>query len=170
MESQVFSGLLGGGMSSRLFQQARESRGLCYAIYSSAWGLRDGGVFGIHAATGRSMVSKLAEVIHGELSKCANGDLTDREIARAKAQLRAGLLMSQESSAARAEQLARHVLSYGRPIELEELLRRIEAVSAKGLSEFAEKLMATSQPAVAVVGAGSKSERLAQDMSQLFAA
>ncbi|MGI9411013.1 MAG: M16 family metallopeptidase [Hyphomicrobiaceae bacterium] len=169
MESQVFSGLFGGGMSSRLFQQAREARGLCYAIYSSAWGLRDGGVFGVHAATGRGMVGELAEVIHSELNKCANGDLTDREISRAKAQLRAGLLMGLESSAVRAEQMARHVLSYGRPIELEELLRRIEGVTAKGLGEFASKLIATSQPAVAVVGAGSRSERLAQNMSQLFA-
>ena len=78
--------------------------------------------------------------------------------------------MSLESSAARAEQMARHVLSYGRPIELDELLRRIEAVTAQGLGEFANRLMSTSQPAVAVVGAGSRSERLAHNMSQLFAA
>ncbi len=170
MEAQVFSGLLGGGMSSRLFQEVRENRGLCYSIYSSAFGLMDGGVFGIHASTGRDQVSELAEVTAAEIRKCASGDLSEAEVARAKAQLRAGLLMSLESSSARAEQMARHLLSLGRLVDVDELIGRIEAVSAEGLGRFASRLLACGRPAVALVGAGGKSQRLADDASQLFAA
>ncbi|MGI9423784.1 MAG: M16 family metallopeptidase [Hyphomicrobiaceae bacterium] len=170
MESQVFSGLLGGGMSSRLFQEARENRGLCYAIYSSAWGLRDGGMFGIHAATGKAMVKDLAQVVAEELRKCAAGDINDREVARAKAQLRAGLLMSLESSSARAEQMARQLLAVGRLIELDELLGRIEAVTKEGMARFASRLTTIAQPAIVVVGAGRSSQRLADDTHRLFAA
>lgn len=170
MESQVFSGLFGGGMSSRLFQEARENRGLCYAIYSSAWGLRDGGVFGIHAATGRRMVGELSQVVASELRKCAAGELTDREVERSKAQLKAGLLMSLESSSARAEQMARQLLSLERLVEVEELLGKIDNVTADGLRKFAEQLISASQPAVALVGAGGRSQRLADEVSQLFAA
>ena len=170
MESQVFSGLLGGGMSSRLFQEAREDRGLCYSIYSSAWGLRDGGVFGIHAATGRRMVGELSKVVAAELKKCAAGELTEREVSRAKAQLKAGLLMSLESSSVRAEQMARQLLSLDRLVEVEELLSKIDGVTPDRLRDFAGRLVATGQPAVAVVGAGGRSQRLADEVSQLFAA
>ena len=76
----MLSMILGGGMSSRLFQEVRENRGLCYSIYSSAWGLRDGGMFGIHAATGREVATELAEAVAVELRKCASGDLTDKEV------------------------------------------------------------------------------------------
>ncbi|MEO1628020.1 MAG: insulinase family protein, partial [Bacteroidota bacterium] len=82
----------------RLFQEAREKRGLCYAIYSSAWGLRDIGVFAIHAATGQEVFSELADVVVKQIRNCASGGLTEQEVSRAKAQLRAGLLMSMESS------------------------------------------------------------------------
>lgn len=157
-------------MSSRLFQEAREERGLCYSIYSSAWGLRDGGVFGIHAATGRQMVAELSKVVAAELHKCAAGELTEREVSRAKAQLKAGLLMSLESSSARAEQMARQLLSLDRLVEVDELLSRIDGVTADRLREFAGNLVATGQPAVAVVGAGGRSRGLADDVSQLFAA
>ncbi len=170
MEAQVFSGLLGGGMSSRLFQEVREKRGLCYTIYSTAWGLSDGGVFSVHAATGREMVQQLVQVTAEELRKCATGELSTKEVARAKAQLRAGLLMSLESSSARAEQMARHLLSLGRLVEVDELIERVDAVTAEGLSRFAARLLEVGRPAVAVVGAGSQSQRLADTAGQTLAA
>ncbi len=170
MTSQVFSGLLGGGMSSRLFQEARESRGLCYSIYSSAWGLRDNGVFAIHSATGKNMLAELSNVIADEIRKCADGGLTAKEVARAKAQLRAGLLMSHESPSARAEQMARQLLSIGRLIEVDELIGRIDDVKAEDLATVAAGLLATGRPAVAVVGAGRKSHRFAEQASNLLAA
>ena len=154
--AQVFSGLFGGGMSSRLFQEVRERRGLCYAIYSSAWGLKDSGMFQIHAATGANMVEELIGVIGSELEGIADAGPSEREVQRAKAQLKAGLLMSLESSGARAEQMARHLLVHGRLIESEELVAKVEAVSAEGVKALARKIT-TAAPSVAVVGAGRKS-------------
>ena len=169
IETQVFSGLLGGGMSSRLFQEAREKRGLCYAIYSAAWGLRDSGVFNIYAATSQEVLFELVGVIGEEIRKCANGELTEQEVARAKAQLRAGLLISLESASARAEQMARQLLSLGRVIETEDLIAQIDNVTTAGLSSFAERLLSQKQPAIAVVGAGGDSQRMADRTMRLLA-
>jgi predicted Zn-dependent peptidase len=154
--AQVFSGLFGGGMSSRLFQEVREKRGLCYSIYSAAWGLKDSGMFQIHAATGHGMVSELIDVIGVELATIARDGPTEREVVRAKAQLKAGLLMSLESSGARAEQMARHLLIHGRLLEPHELVAKVDAVTADGVRLFAQRL-ANSPPCVAVVGSGKKS-------------
>ena len=85
-------------MSSRLFQEARESRGLCYSIYSSAWGLGDTGMLAIHAATGADMMAELIDVVGARARRAmAEHDVPEREIARSKAQLKAGLLMGLES-------------------------------------------------------------------------
>jgi len=154
--AQVFSGLFGGGMSSRLFQEVREKRGLCYAIYSSAWGLKDSGMFQIHAATGAQMVEELTSVIGAELDTIAENGPTEREVKRAQAQLKAGLLMSLEGSGARAEQMARHLLVHGRLLESPELIARVDAVSVDTVREFARRMMGT-RASVAVVGAGRKS-------------
>src|SRR5262245_48764308 len=87
--AQVFSALFGGGMSSRLFQEVRERRGLCYSIYSSYWALADTGLFGIHAATGVEMMHSLIEVVGGELNRAAAEQPSASEVARAKAQIKA---------------------------------------------------------------------------------
>ena len=160
--AQVFSGLFGGGMSSRLFQEVRERRGLCYAIYSSCWALADTGLFGIHAATGPEMMGKLIEVVGELLTAAAAEKPSDAEVARAKAQLKAGLLMGLESSSARAEQMARQLLVFDRLIEPPELVARIDAVSAEDIRELAAKLVGGAPPSVAVVGAGRKGEAYAR--------
>lgn len=165
--AQVFSGLFGGGMSSRLFQEVREKRGLCYAIYSSAWGLKDSGMFQIHAATGHTMVPDLIDVIGAELAGMAISGPTGREVSRAKAQLKAGLLMSLESSGARAEQMARHLLVHGRLIAPDELVARVDAVSAEHVRTFARGL-AASAPCVAIVGAGKKSSTHAKHAQRVL--
>lgn len=154
--AQVFSGLLGGGMSSRLFQEVREKRGLCYAIYSSAWGLKDSGMFQIHAATGPGSVSELVDVVSSELAEAGESGPTEREVERAKAQLKAGLLMSLESSGARAEQMARHLLCHGRMIGPGELVEKVEAVDVAKVRTFAQRLV-RQPPSVVVVGSGRKS-------------
>ena len=166
--AQVFSGLFGGGMSSRLFQEVRERRGLCYSIYSSVWGLKDSGMFGVHAATGAEMMGELIDIIGAELKRAANEEPTAGEVARAKAQLKAGLLMSLESSSARSEQLARHILAYGRPLTPEELVASVEAVTPERLRLFAARL-AGGQPSAVVVGAGRRSQEFAQRAEQSFA-
>lgn len=155
--AQVFSGLLGGGMSSRLFQEVREKRGLCYSIYSAAWGLKDSGMFQIHAATGHAMVPELIDVIGAELAGIAQTGPTEREVARAKAQLKAGLLMSLESSGARAEQMARHLLIHNRLISPDELVAKVDGVTVERVRTFAQSL-ASGAPCVAVVGTGKRSE------------
>jgi predicted Zn-dependent peptidase len=159
--AQVFSGLFGGGMSSRLFQEVRESRGLCYAIYSSAWGLADAGLFEIHAATGTEMMEELIDVIAHEMADAAAERPREAELARAKAQLKAGLLMSLESSSARAEQMARQVLVFGRWLSAEELIQRVEEVTAERVRAMAERLATSSRPSIAVVGAGRRSAEFA---------
>jgi predicted Zn-dependent peptidase len=154
---QVFSGLFGGGMSSRLFQEARENRGLCYAIYSSAWGLADAGMFGIHSATGPDLMDELIEVIARELKEAASRRPSDAEVARAKAQLKAGLLLGLESSAARAEQMARQLLVFDRLVPAQELVDRIETVTPERIRAVAERLARSAPPSIAVVGAGRRS-------------
>lgn len=154
--AQVFSGLLGGGMSSRLFQEVREKRGLCYAIYSTAWGLRDAGLFGIHAATGSDLMAELIDVIGVELKRAAEHAPSAQELSRAKAQLKAGLMMSLESSSARAEQMARNLLSHGRILSAEELIAKVDDVTAEHVRDLAAQLM-QEEPAIIVVGSGRQS-------------
>lgn len=163
--AQVFSGLFGGGMSSRLFQEAREKRGLCYSIYSSAWGLGDTGLLAVHAATGTEMVRSLIDVTGGELEDLAANGPSAAELGRAKAQLKAGLLISLESSSARAEQMARQMLTHGRIVGSDELIRKVDNVAAEDVGLFAQRILA-GKPSVAVVGAGKASERLASEAAQ----
>ncbi len=111
--SQLLATLLGGGMSSRLFQEIREKRGLCYSVSSFHWGFTDTGIFGIHAATGTDDVPELLPVILEELAKAANS-ISEAEADRARAQIRSGLLMSMESPASRSGQIARQMLLFGR--------------------------------------------------------
>ncbi|MBV8777922.1 MAG: insulinase family protein [Alphaproteobacteria bacterium] len=123
----VLSTAFGGGMSSRLFQEVRERRGLVYAINSFAHSYRDGGLFGIYAGTGEDEAAELLPVLCDETLKLADGFLPP-ELARAKAQMKAGLLMSLESTSARCEQMAQHMLIHGSPFDPDEIVRRIDAV------------------------------------------
>lgn len=150
--AQLMSSLLGGGMSSRLFQEAREKRGLCYTIYSFCWGMADTGLFGVYAATGPEQVEQLADVIIEEMKKIAQSGPNEQDIKRAKAQLKAGLVMSLESSGSRAEQLARQVHVFGAPLEIDMLLERIEAITAQDIGQFASDMVQNSQLSAALVG------------------
>ena len=166
--AQVFSGLFGGGMSSRLFQEVRERRGLCYSIYSGAWGLADTGLFSIHSATGAEMMPDLIAVVRDEFERAATTLPEAREVERSKAQLTAGLMMSFESSGARVEQIARQVLVHNRIIPAKELIDRVEAVSPQAIRDFAQRLLSAKKPTAVVVGAGRKSGDLATSASLSF--
>src|SRR5262249_20489615 len=115
------------GMSSRLFQEVREKRGLAYAISSFAYGYRDGGLFGIYAGTGEADAAELVPVLCAETVRLDDG-FTPVELQRAKAQMKAGLLMSLESPSARCEQMAQHLLIHGTPFDPAEIVHRIDAV------------------------------------------
>ena len=149
--AQICAGALGGGMSSRLFQEVRERRGLCYAIYAFSSGLSDSGMFTIHAAGGPDRAHELFAVIRDELVKAAEEGFRPDEIARVKAQLKMGLLAGLESSSARAEQLARQILIHGRPLSTEELIEKVENVEANDLQALVERMLA-SPASLATVG------------------
>jgi predicted Zn-dependent peptidase len=137
--ASLYSTMLGGGMSSRLFQEVREKRGLVYSVYSFHAPYRDGGLLGIYAGTGPERLDELVAVIGGEV-----GDLgaaaSDEEIERARTQMKASLLMARESTGARAESLANRLLIYGRPVPIEEVVAKIEAVDRAALGRVAARL------------------------------
>jgi len=125
--ASVLATAFGGGMSSRLFQEIREKRGLVYTINSFTHSYRDGGLFGIYAGTGEEEAAELMPVMCDEVVKLSDG-FSDQELARAKAQMKAGLLMSLESTGARCEQMAQYMLIHGTPFDPPEMVQRIEAV------------------------------------------
>jgi predicted Zn-dependent peptidase len=156
----VFSTALGGGMSSRLFQEVREKRGLVYSIYSFGASYTDSGVFGIYAGTGEDEVEAMIPVICAELGKLKE-DVGEAELARARAQLKAGTLMARESTSARLEQLAQSLLVYGRPIPVEEIVAEIEKVDRGRFVEVARRL-AASPITMAALGPIDKVERASE--------
>ncbi|PDT31229.1 peptidase M16 [Rhizobium sp. L9] len=149
--SQILANILGGGMSSRLFQEVREFRGLCYSVYAFHWGFSDTGIFGIHAATGGENLPELVPVIIDELHKSAS-EIHEKEIERARAQIRAQLLMGQESPAARAGQIARQMMLYGRPISNPEMMERLEGITIERLTDLAGRLFYDTVPTLSAIG------------------
>jgi len=146
----VLSTLLGGGMSSRLFQEVREKRGLVYSIYTFTGGYHDGGLFGVYAGTGEDEVTELLPVVCDELAKVGE-DVTEDEVARARAQLKAGTLMALESTMSRCEQLGQQLLIYDRPIPVEEVVAKIDGVDRTSVVNAAQRLR-RSRPTVAALG------------------
>lgn len=148
--ASVFSTVLGGGMSSRLFQEVREKRGLAYSIYSYLGSYTDGGIFGVYAGTGPDDAASLVPLIFDEIERLAGGAGKD-ELARARTQIKAGLLMSQESTSSRSEQLARQMMVYGRPVPVAESVTKIDAVDNAALRRVAERMIA-SPPTLTALG------------------
>jgi len=148
--ANLFSTMLGGGMSSRLFQEVREKRGLVYSVYSFHSPYRDGGLFGIYAGTGPDKLDELVAVIGDEV-RDLGAAASDREIERARTQMKASLLMARESTGARAEALANQLLIYGRPVPVGEVVAKIEAVDRASLARVAARL-ATGPLTTAAIG------------------
>jgi predicted Zn-dependent peptidase len=149
--TQILAKILGGGMSSRLFQEVREKRGLCYSVYAFHWAFADSGVFGVAAATGPNQVSELIPVVLQELKR-ATEEITEEEVVRVRNQIRAGLLMSLESPSSRAGQLARQHILWGRPIPMQETVDRINRITADRVKQIATEIFDAPKPSVAAVG------------------
>ncbi|MGH6908336.1 MAG: M16 family metallopeptidase, partial [Aestuariivirga sp.] len=135
---QVLSSLLGGGMSSRLFQEVREKRGLCYSVFSFGSAYEDGGQFGVYAASSPEHSGQLMDVTSNVMLSVADL-VTDAEIARAKAQLKASLVMSLESASARADQIARQFMAFGNVPDIATLVAKIDMVTAEQVRGLAQR-------------------------------
>jgi predicted Zn-dependent peptidase len=148
--ASVMSMILGGGMSSRLFQEVREKRGLVYSIYSFLSAYDDTGVFGIYAGTDDKDINELVPLVCDEIGKITQR-IEDQELLRAKAQMKSSVLMSLESTSSRAEQMARQLMVFGRPIPTEESVARIEAIDNDAIYRVAKRIF-SSTPSVAALG------------------
>lgn len=164
--SQLLATILGGGMSSRLFQEVREKHGLCYSISSFHWGFSDSGIFGIHAATGPEDLQELIGLVMQELQRSSE-DIVQAELDRARAQIRSSLLMSMESPASRAGQVARQILLFGRPIPNEELMERLDALSVERIRDLAGRIFHDNTPTLTAVGPVANITRLGEIKQKL---
>lgn len=158
--AQVYATAMGGGMSSRLFQKIREDRGLCYSIYAQASAYEDTGQITIYAGTSEAEIGDLTALTLTELTRAAE-DMTEAEVARARAQLRAGLLMGLESPSARAERNARLLSIWGRVPPLAEAVARIDAVDTAQVRDYAANLT-QARSALALYGPVAKAPGIAE--------
>jgi predicted Zn-dependent peptidase len=165
---QVLATALGGGMSSRLFQEAREKRGLCYTIFAQTSAYADTGSMTVYAGTGAAELRGLTDVIVDQMRAAADG-LTEAEISRARAQLKAGMVMGLESPSNRAERLARSLAVWGRVQTVEEIVAKIEAVDAAAARAVAQSICGARQPALALYGPVSKAPRATEIAERLAA-
>ena len=147
----VLNSVLGGGMSSRLFQEIREKRGLAYSVYSFSPSYSDAGLFGIYAGCSPSKAGQVTELMLGEFRKLATTGVTADELRRANGQLSGASALALEDSDTRMSRLGRAELTMGEYVDLDESLRRLDLVTADGIRELAEELV--SRPlSVAAVG------------------
>ena len=155
--AQLYATILGGGMSSRLFQEVREKRGLCYSVYAFVNNFQDTGFTGIYVGTGPDEASQVSAVIAGEMDGMTR-DVSDTELSRAKAQLKSGLLMGLERPGSRAEQIAGQIFTLGHVQSVSEIIARVDAVDAAAIKSYAARTMA--MPSIAAVGPIHKLETL----------
>lgn len=147
----ILNAALGGGSSSRLFQQVREARGLAYSVYSFASSYSDAGVVGVSAGTLPGKAEELLDVVRAELAGLAAGGLTEEELDRGKGQMRGGLVLGMEDTVSRMTRLGESELFQERLLSLDEILGRIDAVDLDTVNDLAADLLARPQ-ALAVVG------------------
>jgi predicted Zn-dependent peptidase len=147
---RLYADILGGGMSSRLFQKIREERGLAYSVYAFADGYDEGGLLGAYVNAEAKHIPEAAKIIRGEMEATAKS-MTDAEVSRSKALLRSSLLMGLESPANRIEAAAGQMFVYGAPMDVDEILRRIEAVTIAGMQRCAHRAL-DGPCAISIVG------------------
>ncbi len=154
----VLNAAFGGGMSSRLFQEVREKRGLAYAVYSFASHYADSGMVGIYAGCLPSKIDEVLDICRDELAKVVSSGLTDEELERGKGQLRGSLVLGLEDTGSRMGRLAKADLVYGELLSVDEILRRIDAVTLDDVRHIAKELLEAA-PTLAVVGPFEDADR-----------
>jgi predicted Zn-dependent peptidase len=148
----VLNTLLGGGMSSRLFQNVREKQGLVYSIFSELNPFRDAGMMSVYAGTSRESAGKVVKAIVNEFHQLKSTAISEEELKRAKDQLKGSLMLSLESSTARMSNLARQEMYYDHFIGMDEIINRIQAVTVEDLLKSANELFRPELIAVTVLG------------------
>ena len=156
--AQVYATALGGGTSSRLFQEVREKRGLCYSVYAFSTGFQDSGFVGIYAGTGEEEAGELSAVIAGEMEAMTK-NLNESEVARARAQLKVSLLMGMERPGTRAEQIAGQLFALGKVQSAAEIVAQLDAIDAGAVKTYAAKVVTAGRPTIAAVGPIAKLEQ-----------
>jgi len=147
----VLNSVLGGGMSSRLFQEVREQRGLAYSVYSYTAQFADTGLFGVYAGCQPEKVDQVIELTRVELAKAADGGITAEELTRGKGQLRGGLVLGLEDTGSRMSRIGKSELVYGALLGVDETLARIEAVTLDEVRALAGELLSVA-PTLSVIG------------------
>jgi predicted Zn-dependent peptidase len=150
--SYVLNTLLGGGMSSRLFQNIRERQGLAYSIYSDLNPYHDTGCLSVYAGTSRQSAIKVVQSVVSEFKKLKSGRIPEEELRRAKDQLKGSLMLSLESSTSRMSNLARQDMYFDRFYGMDSVIAKIEAVTADDLHEMANDFFRTDSIAVTILG------------------
>jgi predicted Zn-dependent peptidase len=150
-QAVLLSTMMGGGMSSRLFQEIRESRGLAYSVYASHTAYKDDGQFEVYVGTDPEKLQKLLPVLTTEIRKVMQDNIGEDELARAKAQLKSGILMGRESMLARANRQAKHLISFDKTLDIPDLIEKIDRVSAGDIKNMAQKFFST-KPTLAALG------------------
>ncbi len=166
--AQIYATALGGGMSSRLFQEVRENRGLCYTIFAQAGAYEDTGLTTIYAGTSAEQIAELAGITIDEMKRAAD-DMTEAEVARARAQMKAGLLMGLESPSNRAERLARMLSIWDRIPTIDEAIEKIDAVTMRDVRDFAIHTAGKAGTALALYGPADAAPTLEALRSRLAA-
>ena len=149
--SQIYSIALGGGMSSRLFQEIREKRGLCYTIFAQAGAYSDTGLLTIYSGTSSENLKNLSDITISEMKRAAI-DFEQAELDRARVQMKAGMLMGLESASSRVERLARMLIIWNRIPSLDEVVQKIDAVSLEDVRAFASNILLDQKPSLATYG------------------
>jgi predicted Zn-dependent peptidase len=148
---QVLASILGGGMSSRLFQEVREKRGLCYSVFAFGTTYEDSGQLGVYAATSPDHTPDLISVMATVMLSMMD-EISPKEIDRAKAQLKTSIVMNLESASSRADQIARQFLAFGEVPDIKSLIVKIEKVTIDQVRELASEIFGHSVPSMSAVG------------------
>jgi len=148
----TLNNILGGGMSSRLFQNIREKQGLCYSIISELTSYRDTGCLAIYAGTSPETLRKVIDSTRVELTKIKNERVSEEELQRSKDNLKGSIVLGLESTSSRMSNLARQEMYFGRHAEMEEILERIELVTAEEVQEVANEFLQPAKMGLTVMG------------------
>jgi predicted Zn-dependent peptidase len=158
--SGVLTAALGGGMSSRLFQEVREKRGLAYAVYSFSAHYADSGMLGVYAGCAPARVDEVLDLCRAQLLDVAEHGMSDDEVARGRGQLRGGLVLGLEDSGSRMSRIGKADLVYGELLSIDEVLHRVDSVTPEQVRELAAELLSAT-PSLAVVGPFDDVDRFA---------